>query len=71
MDGKGISRHGFALNVNPEMENWDSIIPCGLDEVQMACVADFVNPPEMAEVARLAADELGDVLGYSMEWIKR
>jgi lipoyl(octanoyl) transferase len=70
VDGKGISKHGFALNINPQMDYWESIIPCGLNGVQMACVADFVNPSEMAEIARLAADELGDVLGYSMEWME-
>jgi len=70
IDGKGISRHGFALNINPQMKYWESIIPCGLDGVQMACVADFVDPPHMMEVTRLAAEELGDVFGYSMEWME-
>jgi lipoate-protein ligase B len=51
------------------MNTWDAIIPCGLAGVQMACVADFVNPPDMVDVARLAAEELGDVLGYSVEWM--
>jgi lipoyl(octanoyl) transferase len=27
VDARGISRHGFALNVNPDMEYWDGIIP--------------------------------------------
>jgi len=70
IDGKGISRHGFAVNIHPQMEYWESIIPCGLEGVQMARVTDFVNPPDMAEVARLAAEELGDVLGYSLEWME-
>ena len=26
VDARGVSRHGFALNVNPDMEYWDGII---------------------------------------------
>jgi lipoyl(octanoyl) transferase len=68
VDHNGISRHGFALNISPLMQHWESIIPCGLEGVQMACVADFVEPPDMKEIARLAAEELGEVLGYQMNW---
>ena len=32
VDARGISRHGFALNVNPDMEYWDGIIACGLQD---------------------------------------
>ena len=30
VDARGVSRHGFALNVYPDMTYWDSIIGCGL-----------------------------------------
>ena len=39
VDARGISRHGFALNVNPEMDYWQGIIPCGLNEVTMTSMA--------------------------------
>ncbi|HSB02244.1 MAG TPA: lipoyl(octanoyl) transferase, partial [Anaerolineales bacterium] len=29
VDARGISRHGFALNVNPDMDYWEGIIACG------------------------------------------
>src|SRR5512145_2675720 len=32
VDANGVTRHGFALNVNPEMEYWDGIIACGLQD---------------------------------------
>ena len=31
VDVHGVTRHGFALNVNTDMTYWDGIIGCGLD----------------------------------------
>ncbi len=50
VDARGVTRHGFALNVNPDMEYWDGIIACGLDE-PVASMADLLDPvPSMEEV---------------------
>jgi lipoyl(octanoyl) transferase len=43
VDARGISRHGFALNVNPDMEYWDGIIACGLSE-PVVSLADLLAP---------------------------
>lgn len=50
VDASGITRHGFALNVNPDMSYWDGIIPCGLSE-PVVSLADLLDPaPTMEEV---------------------
>ena len=50
VDVKGITRHGFALNVNPNMEYWNGIIPCGLPE-PVVSLADLLDPvPAMQDV---------------------
>ncbi len=50
VDVHGISRHGFALNVNPDMEYWDGIIACGLSE-PIVSLADLLSPvPSMEDV---------------------
>lgn len=50
VDASGITRHGFALNVNPDMSYWDGIIPCGLTE-PVVSLADLLDPaPTMEEV---------------------
>lgn len=50
VDARGISRHGFALNVNPDMEYWEGIIACGLSE-PIISLADLVAPiPSMDKV---------------------
>lgn len=44
VDVNGISRHGFALNVDTDLAYWDGIIPCGLEQVQMANLSDLLDP---------------------------
>ena len=51
VDANGITRHGFALNVNPEMEYFEGIIPCGIRDYPVISLADiFPRPPEMQTV---------------------
>jgi lipoyl(octanoyl) transferase len=51
VDSRGISRHGFALNVNPDMDYWEGIIACGLQDEPVVSLADlFPEPPSMEQV---------------------
>ncbi len=43
VDARGITRHGFALNVNPAMEYFDGINACGLNE-PIVSLADLIDP---------------------------
>jgi lipoyl(octanoyl) transferase len=50
VDARGVSRHGFALNVSPQMDYWDGIIACGLSE-PVVSLADLLSPvPSMEKV---------------------
>jgi lipoate-protein ligase B len=49
VDARGVSRHGFALNVNPDMEYWDGIIACGLQDEPIVSLADLFDPPPTME----------------------
>lgn len=50
VDARGVTRHGFALNVNPNMEYWNGIIACGLPE-PVVSLADLLDPvPSMEDV---------------------
>jgi len=40
---KGISFHGLALNVNPDLSFFQMINPCGLKEVQITSMADLLG----------------------------
>jgi len=51
VDARGVSRHGFALNVHPDMDYWEGIIACGLEDEPVVSLADlFPNPPSMERV---------------------
>jgi lipoate-protein ligase B len=50
VDARGVTRHGFALNVNPDLEYWEGIIACGLNE-PVVSLADLLAPvPSMQKV---------------------
>jgi lipoate-protein ligase B len=51
VDARGITRHGFALNVNPDMDYWNGIVACGLQDEPVVALADLLSPvPEMKRV---------------------
>lgn len=50
VDANGVTRHGFALNVNPDMEYWEGIIPCGLTEPVVSLADLLPEPPSMRDV---------------------
>jgi lipoyl(octanoyl) transferase len=42
IDARGISRHGFALNVDPDMSYWDGIVACGLADFPVVSMAELL-----------------------------
>jgi len=68
VDARGISRHGFALNVNPDMDYWDGIIACGLQDEPIVSLADlFPEPPSMERVKQEVVSAFGEVFGYKLK----
>jgi len=69
VDAHGISRHGFALNVQPQMEYWQGIIPCGLKGVQMVSMADYLRPvPEMTDVIQQVSKDFSKTFSVDVIW---
>ena len=67
VDARGVTRHGFALNVNPDMSYWDGIIACGLADEPTVSLADlFPHAPEMGKVKREITKAFGEIFGYEM-----
>jgi lipoate-protein ligase B len=68
VDARGISRHGFALNVAPDMSYWDGIIACGLADYPVASLADLLDPlPKMDRVKQEIISAFGEVFDYEMK----
>lgn len=43
VSSKGISSHGFALNVDPDLEHFQGIIPCGIREHGVTSMAQMLK----------------------------
>lgn len=52
-----VTKHGFALNVNNDLANFQGIIPCGIADKKMTSVrACLGSPVEMEEVIKRVRD---------------
>ena len=50
---KGVTMHGFALNVNPDMSSFSKIIPCGIPDADVTSMArELGRAIEIAEVTQ-------------------
>jgi len=68
VDVNGVSRHGFALNVNPDMEYFDGIIACGLADEPVVSLADLLtNLPSMEKVKQEVTAAFGEIFEYEMK----
>jgi len=68
VDARGVSRHGFALNVNPDMEYWDGIIACGLQDEPIASLADLLTPvPSMERVKQEVINAFEEVFEFQSQ----
>ena len=59
-----ITSHGFALNVFTDLENFETIVPCGIADRGVTSLARLLGaPPDLREVAGRLAGHLARVLG--------
>lgn len=67
VDSHGISRHGFALNVAPDMSFWKGIVACGLADYEAVSIAELIQPsPSMSQVADVVKRAFADLFKYEM-----
>ena len=61
---KGVTMHGFALNVNPDMSAFDQIIPCGIADAEVTSLAkELGRDISVSDVAPLVQRHMIDALG--------
>ncbi|WP_132991606.1 lipoyl(octanoyl) transferase LipB [Gordonia zhaorongruii] len=58
---RGVTLHGFALNVNPDMSVFDAIVPCGIPDAGVTSIAHETGTPigvadVLDDVTALVAD---------------
>jgi lipoate-protein ligase B len=68
VDARGVTRHGFALNVNPDMSYWDGIIGCGLVGYPVVSLAELLSvAPRMQHVADEVVSAFARVFAYDID----
>ena len=48
-----VTIHGFSINVNCELENFNKIVPCGIEDCLMANMTDYNKNLEIKEVKKI------------------
>jgi lipoyl(octanoyl) transferase len=66
---RGITMHGFALNVSVDVAPFDRIVPCGIAGCRVTSMAAHLGEPiESAAVRRRLTEEFAHVFG--LDWIE-
>jgi len=61
---RGVSMHGFALNVINDLAPFSSVVACGLPDVRMTSVAAEGSPEGLGCMARRVAWRFAQALGH-------
>jgi lipoate-protein ligase B len=68
VDARGVTRHGFALNLDPDMSYWEGIIGCGLEGYRETSLAELLSPaPTMESVLESVVAAFGQEFDFVMK----
>ena len=60
----GVTMHGFALNVSPDLSKFSQIVPCGIDDAAVTSLAiELARNVEIAEITPIVEKHLVEALG--------
>jgi lipoyl(octanoyl) transferase len=61
---KGVTTHGMALNVDPDLSAYERMVPCGLPFHRVTSLSELLgeSPPPVEEVAREVSGALVELL---------
>jgi lipoyl(octanoyl) transferase len=68
---RGVTSHGFALNVSTDLSFFRLIIPCGITSKPVTSMEkELERPPSMNDVANAVSREFGQVFGSQILWLQ-
>ena len=63
---RGVTMHGFALNVNPDLSYFNHIVPCGMPDASVTSIAEQGVELEVAGVSDILTTHFANILNYSL-----
>jgi lipoyl(octanoyl) transferase len=63
----GVTSHGFALNVAPDLGDYDGIIPCGIADRGVCSLASLGIVTSVEEAADRVEQAVAEVFGATLE----
>jgi lipoyl(octanoyl) transferase len=61
---RGVTTHGFAINVDNDLQPFEYVVPCGIDHVRMTSVAKRTGrAPSLPCFRKRAAHRLAEAFG--------
>ncbi len=68
---RGVTTHGFALNVTTDLHDFDLIVPCGISDRGVTSMeAEVDSPPSMEQMANAVSRHFGRVFARQMLWVE-
>ena len=61
-----VTMHGFALNVCPDMQGFDQIVPCGISDKSVGSLAEWIPGIQCLEVRSYIAKSFAEVFGVEL-----
>jgi lipoyl(octanoyl) transferase len=68
---RGVTTHGFALNVSTDLHDFELIVPCGIRDRGVTSMEAEADPaPSLEEMANAVARHFGRVLERQVVWVE-
>jgi lipoyl(octanoyl) transferase len=61
-----ITMHGFALNINPDLQGFERIVPCGIVDKPVGSLAQFIPGIDRDRLQPLVASAFTEVFGVEL-----
>ena len=74
---KWVSMHGFSINVNPDLESFERIVPCGIEGRNVTSLDRLLNRDDnitssdylcIDDVARIIGSRFASQFDFELEW---
>jgi lipoyl(octanoyl) transferase len=67
---RGVTSHGFALNVNTGLDYFRLIVPCGIASKPVTSLAQETGAPlDLDEVARAVTGHFAEIFARDVQWV--